>query len=263
MSNVFEKISKRFNSSNSLLMFAVALFSYGLYLGIRFFIEDFSANLAVYQTIPTRKVIEDMTFSMASFLQIAPLLFGFAFLRDTSRSNGGYLAMSMFFLFVDWGTGVYYRGGGFEIGSGWFWYAVVEDFVFFTVGSEVLIMLCAGTLWTMFTSLFLPSLKKSIFSENKPTLQNNMQNVLQQKGGLFSKKQKIMINPGANLPNERTNERTNEQLKHKKDQIILYAKHHKNKHGSYPSTKVIEELFQTSRGNASDILKSAFEDYGM
>lgn len=241
--NFFSRISERFDKNTPLFILGIILFGYSLYLGVNFFLEDYSANLAFSTMIPTRKALGDLTVvSMARFIQIAPILFGFAFLRDTKQSNWGYLAMSGFFLLIDWSIGVYYRGFGLE--PKWIIYAAVEDLVFFTAGSELLIMFAAGVLYTM----LVPKIKGFFFSDYSPT----------RKDSGNSKK-------NANLPimqrnlqpktSERTSERTN-----KKDQIAQFIENHKKQYGSFPSTKTIEEKFSTSRGYGSDVLNT-FDDY--
>ena len=150
MSNIFQKASHKIENSPWVFIIFL-LFVYGFYLGTQFWLEDYAANLGAYQMIPTRKAMGGMVENMARFLQIAPIMFGYLYLRDTNKvSNAG---ISLIFLAVDWGIGVYFRGYGLPLT--WLAYAAVEDFVFFTLGSEVLLVVSFGMVMALIKPAFM------------------------------------------------------------------------------------------------------------
>ena len=155
MTDFITSIKDRLEKSPWVILLCV-LFGYATWLGWKFFLEDYQANIEFYKTIPTLKASGvDLIAYMARFIQIAPILFGYVFLRNTNKMLYG--LGSMFFLAVDWGIGAYYRSAGFTLSVGWNTYAVAEDFIFFTVGSEVLLALCGS----ITISLVVPAVKQT------------------------------------------------------------------------------------------------------
>lgn len=147
MKNLFRNINQNLEKSHWFIAIYL-LTAYALYIGVNLWIEDYNANLFAYQVIPTLKTDPIVIPLMARFLQIAPILFGVLFLRDMKEVKYGYL--SLMFLVFDWFAGVYYRTNGFNMETPWIAYAVFEDFIMFTVGSEVLVTLAGGILISTF-----------------------------------------------------------------------------------------------------------------
>jgi hypothetical protein len=131
------------------------LFCLGVIIGGIFMYEDLMANFYAYKQIPTHKTMGDMALIMALALQLAPLFLFVLFLFDDE--NPTKLGAGLFFLLVDWGIGIYYRNPN----QGWEWlvYAAIEDLIFFTFGSEVLLVISVG----MVGYLFMPFLRQLKF----------------------------------------------------------------------------------------------------
>lgn len=279
--NFFQSVSHRFEKSSAMWIFGLILMSYGLYLGIQFFIEDYNANLMAYLDIPTRKVFGDlMIANMARFIQLAPVIFGFAFLRDTRKSNLLYLVMAGVFLIADWMIGIYYRGISIGLTGSWLAWTAIEDFVFFTAGSELLILFAAGVLWSMVFPLseFVERIR-SLFSETI-NLSHNLQNKMHHRNKPQTRNPAIVVNTQRNMqmgvrsmrtePSERTmnerrtngaNERTNYRPKlpnegeqEVKEDIIRFAKGHRAQHGSYPGPTAVSKALNCSKSYASQVL---------
>lgn len=137
--------------SNSLMIVPVtALLTYALYISILFFIEDYRANEAVYALEPVLKSSPELNGVMARFVQIAPAVFGYLFLANTNKRSYGYISIA--FLLYDWAIGIYYRTNFLSLDWGWSVYAAVQDFIFFTAGSDILITLLITVLPSMYVS---------------------------------------------------------------------------------------------------------------
>lgn len=143
MSNLFLK-AKASLTGTPWVFVVFALFVYAGYHGVQFFLEDYAANIETFAQIPTLKANPEMDGIMARFLQIAPLIFGFGWLRNMDDARQGLLALG--FLVFDWAIGIYYRSSFLTLAPAWIAWAAAEDLVYFTVGSEVLIALSVGTL---------------------------------------------------------------------------------------------------------------------
>lgn len=151
MDNIFSNTAKRIENSPAVIFLCI-LSGYALFLSCNLWLEDFSANLGVAALIPTHKALSSSAWIMAAFIQIAPLFLGYTWLRDTNKTLYG--LSSFMFLGIDWFIGVYFRAH--DLPLNWQIYAAVEDFIFFTVGSEVLVMLSFG----MVTALIKPAINQ-------------------------------------------------------------------------------------------------------
>lgn len=148
--NVFKSMRDKIeNSPWAILVFA--LFAFGIFLSASFLYEDFMANWIAYQDIPTRKSSEDIIALMAIGFQVAPVFFFVIFLFDEKNQTKFFLSVA--FLFIDWGIGIYYRNP--NQGIKWLAYTALEDLIFFTLGSEILLTLSVG----MCATLFFPMLR--------------------------------------------------------------------------------------------------------
>lgn len=262
--NVFSDISKNLERSTFWYIFGLLLFGYGAYMGWRLFLEDYNANLAIASIVPTKKVFEDATIAtMARFIQLAPVIFGYAWLRDATTKNAMPFIVSTVFLLTDLVIGVLYRSDVGSVGLGWTIYSIIEDLVFFTAGSEILLMFCFGTLYAMIQPKVV-----ALWDSRGNT--SGRANKIVNKDKLPNK-----IDLQAIFQGDRTNERTrtkgfkpanrktnaaNDPFK--KDKIIHAAKHWKNQHGSYPSVTKLAEMYGTSKGYVSDVMSAEFDDYG-
>ena len=153
--------------------------------------------------------------------------------------------VSLVFLGMDWVIGIIYRGSGLSLG--WTLYAAAEDFVFFTAGSELLLMFCIGMLWAMVSDkakVYISGRGKVTRMDYKPPSPTNTSTQIA--NSMYE--QRLL----------RTNGQTNEP---KSTQIVGYAKMWKVKHGSYPSPTKVADVFHTSKGYVSDVLKKEFDDY--
>lgn len=131
--------------SNSYMIVPITLLlSYAFYIAVLFFIEDYRANEAVYALEPIVKSTPALNGTMARFIQIAPAVFGYLFLANTNKRTYGYISLA--FLVYDWGIGIYYRTNYFSLDLNWTIYAAVQDLIFFTAGSDILITLLASVL---------------------------------------------------------------------------------------------------------------------
>jgi len=212
-----------------------------------------------------------MIANMARFIQLAPIIFGFAFLRDTRKSNLLYLIMAGVFLVADWMIGIYYRGISIGLTGSWIAWTAVEDFVFFTAGSELLIMFTAGVLWNMIFPLSeFKERIRSLFSETINLFdktQNRLHNQPVRQTTNFANKNQVqpIMQLRTNVPSERTNseQRTyerptlpNEGSSDIRDKIIVYAKDHKTRFGGYPGPSRVAKQLNCSRSYASEVLST-------
>lgn len=135
MSAVFQTaVDKVKGSFWSIIFFCLA--GFGLYIAINLYIEDYNTTLAAYAMFPTHKVNPNIIDLAAWLPQLAPLLFGFAFMRDTKKKGFGVLALS--FMILDMITDWYFKGYG--LSQEWQIVALLESFMLYTIGSEVLIL---------------------------------------------------------------------------------------------------------------------------
>lgn len=157
MSNFYGSVYQKIRSGPFVFPIFLGLL-YFVYLGWNFWLEDYAANIVSYGQMPSVKFYgEKMVDNVARFIQLAPIFFGYLFLRDTRRREYGLISLS--FLGLDWFIGVFYRTGFFSLGLTWTIVTAVEDLVLYTLGSEVLISLSAGLAWEM-----LPDALKSLVS---------------------------------------------------------------------------------------------------
>ncbi len=186
---VFEQISAHIKNSHWKFP-VIIVFAVGLICGLGIFAEDYSTSLLGYQQLQTLKVLPFTAYLVAFVPQIGQIIFGYAAVTDENKRWAGVVAFLLFI--TDWGLDVYYKSGpkhelGMVVLAGF------ESFVIYTLLSEVLIVICVGTLMELLGPVF-SSLKSWLFPFLGPSKKHQpQQNQFKQNNGGGEKQKQSRI----------------------------------------------------------------------
>ncbi len=162
MSNVFKRAAGK---TKPLIIFIYPLAALLAVLSFILMWEDYLTSKAGYEALPTQKVNYGglVIFAVAALPQVAQVVLGFIWGRDTNKGWALFLAIGFFL--ADLSTDAWYKSGG---DWGLMPLAIVESIIIFTLGSEVLFTIAIGFLSEAFPdflvslSTFLASIKEAI-----------------------------------------------------------------------------------------------------
>jgi hypothetical protein len=143
-------VKKLKNTPMVILAFLIVL--WGLDKGVTFFIEDWMANVEIVRMSPAVKFNAEIYADIAQFIQLAPMLFGWLFSMYADQRSWHrlvYGGATLLFLTADWLIGVMFRTNLFSLDPVWTMYVALEDAVFFTFGSELLLTALIPTAWNL------------------------------------------------------------------------------------------------------------------
>ncbi len=147
---MFEEISAHIKNSHWKYP-VIFVFLMGLIFSSIIFAEDYATSLAGYQELQTRKILPIVVYAVAFLPQIGQIIFSYAAVTDVNKRWAGVLAFILFL--TDWGLDVYYKSGPSHSFDRVL-LAGVESFVIYTILSEVMLMLCIGTLLELLGPMF-------------------------------------------------------------------------------------------------------------